>query len=126
MAAVDPIVAISCPARERPFRRIPDVPVDLLELNSGADTSGKPGAVQLSDVADPAWSRQLSSISNIAKQPFADSLVLPLRIPSVRWLESLLALSLVFAGETAVSSRPLACNVGWNRSRAIQPRHHLD
>jgi len=39
-----PIVVIRGPASERLLRTIPDVPINLLELNSRADASGKPGA----------------------------------------------------------------------------------
>jgi hypothetical protein len=44
-AAVDPIVAIRGSACERPFRRIADVAIKLLELNSGAGTFGQACAV---------------------------------------------------------------------------------
>lgn len=49
MAGFAPIVAVPGPASERPFRRISDVPINLFELNSGADASGKPGAVQFAN-----------------------------------------------------------------------------
>lgn len=45
-AASDPMLTIRCPACERLVRRIPDVPINLLELDSGTDVSGKVGAVQ--------------------------------------------------------------------------------
>jgi hypothetical protein len=44
-AAPDSVVAVLGPAVERPFRRIADVPNNLLELNSGDDAAGKFGAV---------------------------------------------------------------------------------
>ena len=34
------------PACERSLRAIPDLPINLIELTSGADASGEPGAVQ--------------------------------------------------------------------------------
>ena len=52
-AAVDPIVVMRCHACERPLRVIPDLPINLLELNSGDDAAGKPGAVQFApEVSD--------------------------------------------------------------------------
>ena len=44
MAAVDPIVVVLSTACERLLRTIPDVSINLLELNSGVDASGQPGA----------------------------------------------------------------------------------
>jgi hypothetical protein len=44
-AALDPIVAVLRPAVALPLRRFPDVPINLLELNSGDEAAGKPGAV---------------------------------------------------------------------------------
>lgn len=44
-AASDPIVDICRPACERPLRRVPDVPIALLELSSRADASNEASAL---------------------------------------------------------------------------------
>lgn len=45
--AFEPTTAFPGPACERPLQRIPDVPINPLELNSGDDAAGKLGAFGL-------------------------------------------------------------------------------
>jgi hypothetical protein len=64
-AASDPIVAISRPACERPLWAIPDVPTNLLGLNSGTDAACKPGAAHFALAPKPVPLRTIMSLRNL-------------------------------------------------------------